>query len=407
MSATSEDAGSPGAFSSRAILALVLIGVVALAGLAVLGTYAPDLRSGNDGRAHALSRSAIGYAGAPILMKAMGAPVLVSRTRPVRPSEAVVVLTPDPGLSPDVLQAYPKGALTLIVLPKWNAVRDPVRPKFVRKAGLLDSNEAELTALLASYARTSRLDHVRGVTRPRLRNVAGALPGPGQLQLGEIDQLQTLSGDGWVAALADVNGRAVLAYSARTPGIWVLADPDILNNQGLASRDTARVAWTILEAARGSRRSLLFDVTLSGFERSRGLGRLMLEPPWLAATLIVLAAGLLTGFHALARFGQPRRGDRAFPLGPAALVGNSADLIRLAQKAPEFATAYADLMRRQVSRASGQTGEQGLEERSRTRGAASPQDLAAEAASATTRDHLMVIARKLHDWRGDMIRERR
>jgi hypothetical protein len=404
--AADEQAGAP-AFSPRAVLALVLVGVVALAGLAVLGAYAPDLRNGNDGRAHALSKSAIGYAGAPILMKAMGAPVLVSRSRPSRPSEAVVILTPDAGLSPEELQAYPKGARTLIVLPKWNAAPDPLRPTFVRKVGLIETDEAELTALLASYAKTSRLSHERGVTRPRLRNVESALDGPDGLLLGEIDQLQTLTGEGWVAALADAKGRAVLAYSAKTPSIWVLADPDLLNNQGLASRDTSRAATIILESARGAERSLLFDVTLNGFERGQGLGRLMLEPPWLAATLIVVAAGLLTGLHALARFGQPRRTARALALGSAALVGNSADLIRLARKAPEFAPAYADLMKRLVARASGQTGDEGLEERSRRRGAASPQDLAAEAEQATNRDELVAIAGKLHDWRGDMIRERR
>lgn len=395
------------AFSPRTMLALVLVGVVALAGLAVLGAYAPDLRSGNDGRAHALSRSAIGYAGAPILMKAMGAPVVVSRARPVRPPESVVILTPDAGLSPEELQAYPKGALTLIVLPKWNAVPDPVRPKFVRKAGLIATNDADLTALLASYAKSSRLTHVPGTGRPRLRNVDGALAGPAELQLGEIDRLQTLSGEGWVAALADAEGRAVLAYSAKSPGIWVLADPDLLNNQGLASKDTARAAWIILETARRGERTLLFDVTLNGFERGHGLGRLMLEPPWLAAALIALAAAVLTAVHALARFGQPRRRARAFALGSAALVGNAADLIRLARKAPEFGPDYADLTKRLVARASGQTGDEGLEERSRRRGAASPGDLAAEAAKAKTRDDLMAIARKLQDWRGEMIRERR
>ena len=36
----------PQAFSGRSILALVLVGVVAFAGLAVLSAYAPELRSG-------------------------------------------------------------------------------------------------------------------------------------------------------------------------------------------------------------------------------------------------------------------------------------------------------------------------------------------------------------------------
>ena len=133
----------------------------------------------------------------------------------------------------------------------------------------------------------------------------------------------------------------------------------------------------------------------------------MLEPPWLAATLIAVATGILMGLHALARFGQPRRKGRAFALGGRALVDNSADLVRMARKEHEFAPAYAALTNALVARAAGHTGGQWLDELARRRGAASPDDLAAEAATAKTRDDLMAIARKLHDWRGEMTRERR
>ena len=56
MSAAAESAPArpPQAFSGGAVLALVLVGVVAFAGLAVLSAYAPDLRGHNDVRAHAL-----------------------------------------------------------------------------------------------------------------------------------------------------------------------------------------------------------------------------------------------------------------------------------------------------------------------------------------------------------------
>ena len=397
--------GSP-VFSARAVLALVLVGIVAFAGLAVLSAYAPDLRSTQDGRAHALSKAAIGYAGAPILFKALGAPVIVSRARPRKPSGAVVILTPELGLSPKDLQAYPKGDLTLIVLPKWNAMPDPVRRGFVRKAGVM-GGPTRYQALLASYAKASRLDHAKGVARPVLRGVGGAFTGGADLRLGPIDQLQTISGDGWTPALVDAQGRAVLAFSRKSPTIWVLADPDLLNNQGLASRDTARAAWTILETARGGERAILFDTTLNGFARGRGLGRLMLEPPWLAATLIAVAAGLLMGVHALARFGQPRPRARPFALGARALVDNSADLIRMARREPEFGPAYAALTTSLAARAAGHTGEQWLDELARRRGAASPADLAAEAGQAHTRDDLLAIARKLYEWRGEMTRERR
>ena len=49
MSAAADRPASAPAFSPKVILALVLVGIVAFAGLAVLSAYAPDLRNGQDG----------------------------------------------------------------------------------------------------------------------------------------------------------------------------------------------------------------------------------------------------------------------------------------------------------------------------------------------------------------------
>ena len=50
------------AFSPMVMLVLVLVGCVSLAGLGLLAAYEPELRSGDNGQGHALSRSAVGFA---------------------------------------------------------------------------------------------------------------------------------------------------------------------------------------------------------------------------------------------------------------------------------------------------------------------------------------------------------
>lgn len=393
-------------FSARAVLALVLVGVVAFAALAVLSAYAPDLRSGNDGRAHALSKSAIGYAGAPILLKGLGERVLVSRTRPNGFKGAVVVLTPSAGQQAEVLKPFQSAERTLIILPKWAAAADPLHKGFVSKAGL---GRGDFGRLLGAYSKDTRLADRKAVARPVLRGAGGPFAGGTTLRLGPIDRLQTVSGEGWIPSLVDETGAIVLAVSRQHPDVWLLADPDLLNNQGLANLDTARAGAAILQAASdGGSNSILFDVTLAGFERGRGLGRLMLEPPWLAATLCAVGAAILMGFHALARFGQPRRRERPFALGAAALVDNSADLVRMARKEAELAPAYAALTRALVLKAGGgHLQERWLEDLAARRGAAAPSALAVEAEAAKTRDDLLVVAKKLFDWREEMTRERR
>jgi hypothetical protein len=401
-----QEGGPSPLFSARAVLALVLVGIVAFAGLAVLSAYAPDLRTGNDGRAHALSKSAVGFAGAPILMKGLGESVLVSRTRPRNMPGAVIVLTPDGGQKAEALKPFETARRVLIVLPKWQVTADPVRKGFVRKVSP-NPDGAAYNKLLGEFSRGTQVVVRAGAGRPVLRGAGGAFADDRRLPLGRIDRLQTVSGEAWAPALVDETGAIVLAYSRRKPNVWLLADPDLLNNQGLASLDTARAGAAVLQAAGGGN-TILFDVTLSGFERGRGLGRLVLEPPWLAATLCAVAAAILMGFHAVARFGQPRRRERPFALGAAALVDNSADLVRMARKEAELAPAYAALTRALVLKAGGgHMQEHWLEDLAARRGAAAPGELAAEAETAKTREDLLAVAKKLFDWRGEMTRERR
>ena len=394
-------------FSPRTVLALVVVGLVAFAGLVVLAAYAPELRTGADGRAHALSKSAVGFAGAPILMRGLGETVLVSRTRNHGGSDAAVVLTPSLGTSTNELQRFAANGPVLIVLPKWAAAPDLLRQGFVRKLGVMPPPGKAFANMLLPWSKSTQTAQRKGPSRPALRGYPGSTLAGSYLPLGEIDMLQTVSGEGWEPLLVDETGGVVLARARRHGNVWLLADPDLLNNQGLKSLDTARAGARILQAfSGGGAATLVFDVTLAGYERGRGVLRLMLAPPWLAATLIGVAAAVLMGLHGLARFGQPQRPGRAYPLGARALVDNAANLIGQARKEPELAPAYAAVVRGLVLRAAGAHGEAWLDELARRRGQSAPAELAAEAETARTRDDLMAVARKLYEWRGEMTRER-
>lgn len=409
--AADQPASGP-AFSPKVILALVLVGLVAAAGLAVLSAFAPDLRSGNDGRAHALSKSAVGFAGAPILMKGMGLTTVISRNRPSGLEEAAVILTPEGNEKPEALVPFGDAGQVLIVLPKWVPAPDPVRRGYVRKIGVVQGGDYD--ELFKAYAKVTRVRtgiELKPGAKPPRYDLRGVDDMEGvTLRTGGIDRLQTVSGAGWVPVLVDGGGSMVMARSEKHANVWLLADPDLLNNHGLGDKDTARTGAAILMAASvDGELPLVFDVTLNGYERGRGIWRTMLEPPWLAATLIGAAAGILMGLHALARFGQPRRRERAFALGAQALVDNSADLVRMARREHELAPAYAALIRALVVRAGGghMSEEHWLEHLAERRGATAPGELAAEAEKARSRDDLLSIARKLYDWRGEMTRERR
>jgi hypothetical protein len=77
MSASSKANANP--FSFTTMLALVLVGVVCMAGIALLSAYEPELKSGNDGQAHALSKSSVGYLALTRLLDKEGIAVDLNR----------------------------------------------------------------------------------------------------------------------------------------------------------------------------------------------------------------------------------------------------------------------------------------------------------------------------------------
>ena len=408
----------PPAFSARTILALVIVGVVSFSGLAVLSAYAPELRGGADGgqgaQAHALSASAVGFKGAVVMLKAQGVPTVISRAVPRAQPQNVplLVLTPGAASGAKDLKPFEKLDNILIVLPKWNVAPDPLRLGFVDKLGLAETS-GRAAARLGAYAKTTEIAQRRGVSRPVLR-AGGTIFATGTyLPLGDIDSLQTIAGDGWQPALVDDQGRIVLARSTSHNNVLVLADPDLLNTQGLAKLDNARAGMAILNTLR-SGEGVQFDVTLNGFKRGRGIGRLLLEPPWLSATLCGVAAALLLGLHSLGRFGPTRVAGRAIALGKRPLVDNSAGLFRMARKEHELAPAYAALTLSLATRAGGgdkaasaEDNERWLSELARRHDAASPADLKAQAQAARTPQDLLNIGRKLYQWKLEITRERR
>ena len=413
MSSTEAPPRQAPVFSPKVILGVILVGVVSFSALAVLSAYAPDLKTGSDGGAHALSKSADGFAGAAVLLQARGVRTVISRSPPgAGESNSVLILTPGFGARAEDLAAFGWRRPTLVVLPKWATAPDPRRAGWVRKLGAPLKGKA-LDGLLKDLSKSTDVTHSKGVTQPRLQGRGDPFSAQTSLPLGRIDQLQTIAGPGLRPVLVDEQGRIVLAATARK-GVFVLADPDLLNTQGLRSLDNARAATAIVDALGGAERGVAFDVALNGFQRGRNLARTLLEPPLLGATLCALAAALLAGLHALVRFGPAARHGRAVALGKTALVDNSAALVRMARKEPMLLPTYAELTQSLAAKAAG--GHAGLAVESRTswlsklarlRGSnTNLEELVEEAGRAKARGDTLSAARKLHHWRLEVTRER-
>ncbi len=399
-------------FSPKVVLGMVLAGVFAFSAFVVLSTYAPDLQSGDNGQAHALSKSAVGYAGVVQLLRAQGEPVVISRRNLGGEEPNLIVFTPNMGGSRDDYQKAQLSSRTLVVLPKWGAPPDPRHPGWI---GALDlaPDAIMADALKMVGIPKAKLAARKGRAGARLVGVAGTVAEGLVLETGPIQDLRAISGPDLQPVIVDAQGRAILARRMPTD-TYFLADPDLLNTMGMKDIRTARGGVAILDSLRKPQGVIAFDVTLNGFSRSRSVMKLAFEPPFVGATLCLVAAALLMGLHAAARFRAVRRGERALALGKSALIDNSAGLIRMAKREPAMAPRYAELQRAAAVRAMGGsrlTGQALTDflDRQGTRFAASDSasSLDDETQAVRSPSDLMKVVAKWYQWRLEMTRERR
>jgi len=384
-------------FNAATMGLIVAIGILAFVAMLVLGAYAPDLRSGRNGGSHALSNAATGFSGLVRLAEATGRqPSIVRNLAEIDDNDALLVATPDNGADDlsELLRRH-NGKPLLLVMPKWATVADPGHGGWVKAVGLRPASDPER---LLAPGHPLRVERHRGAGRP-LRNVAANAPAA--MQFVAPGALQTMAGAGLKPIVTDPDGRIVVAEMENSR-VYILSDPDLIDNRALADIGQARAALALLDYLNGDGADyLLFDVTMNGLGRSKSPLKLAFDPPFLGTTLTLAAAILLAGLHGLFGFGAPRRPQRALAFGKAALVDNAAALVRKARRQAALGARYAELIRARAAAAFGvparlqgpavDTYLDGL-------GGGSFSDLAAAAADAKDPEGLLAAAQALHDW---------
>lgn len=384
-------------FNRAGLGLLIALGLLFGAAFLLLSAYGPALKPGRDGGAHALSPAATGFSGISTLTMAAGLAGRAGRDEQTAAAAGLLVLTPAPDSAPGDVEALVNsrnGAPVLIVLPKWQTVPMRTHPGWVEKVG-------EIPPEVAAAPLRDVLPKLRvqtGAVRPNtpLRDRDGQ-----GIVLKAPAATRTLDGTAKLdPVLADDAGQMVLGWTAKT-NVYVLADPDLLNNRGLRDAAQARAAVRLLAALGGDRPGgVVFDVTLNGFGLGQSLLRTAFEPPFLALTLAMLIAGALAFWYGLMRFGAARAAPRAIAFGKVALVDNVAGMIRMAGREADVAPRYAQLVGEAV--AARLHAPAGLDQRAlaawieaRRPGYAG---LAHDAAAADGRDETLAAAQALYRW---------
>jgi hypothetical protein len=394
-------------FNVRLVAGLVVAGFVGFVALVLLVAYGSRIMPIHGREASTLSVSATGYKGLTILAGRL------RRTSNVRyPSElaaaGMLIVALEPQNRPqDVARLIElrRDKTTLIILPKWVTMPDLGHPGWVR---LLGTGAGAAAGPLLGAKLTVRASP-QDAPPDRYASGRDFLEG---LAVPVPRHVQTIDGEGVTPLVTLPNGDALVARLGEQPH-YIAADPDLFNNHGLKDPARAQAALALIDALNSEENGpIAFDLTVNGLagDDSPSLLRTVLEPPFLAMTLALLFAAILAGLHGAFRFGQPRAEARAIAFGKAALVENSAGLIRLARREARLGGAYADVVRQEAARLA--AAPPALQNEALdayldrlTKGDRPPfSALAARLASARDRHELVAAARALFSWKKDIIR---
>lgn len=401
MSETTQASAAP--FAVRTVAILIAVAVFSFGAIMVLAGWSPELRDRDQAGDHPFSTSALGYNGFVQFLEAQNYPVEISRFKSNLDGHyGLMVLTLSPHGMRKPLEEYALQEGTLVVLPKWSGMPDWTNPSRLRDTDL--ASEGSIDALLETLGLNAEIKRTDIPARMATPFGPMALKPDLQMQLVQSDDLTPIVSTSEGALLAQIPGS----------DIYILADPDMINTFGLAERENARFAMQMVNFMRYSEdEPIIFDATLHGFTRSENLLQMMFDIPFLAVTLVALAAALLLGWAASIRFGPPARETRAIALGKQALADNSAGLVSMARRETRMAPGYLSLIRRRLARQIGAPRNLTEAQLSELFDRLGPEEISGKTfsqieaglrAPAASREDLMHKARDLWRWRRDILR---
>jgi hypothetical protein len=316
---------------SRHLLTGWIVGAVVVFAISLYFMGGGELSGTDSVGPSTFSRSAIGHAGIADVLQQLAIPVVKSQSSSLEklsPGSVLVIAEPRRnGQSEDAIRTLLKASTILLVLPKWTGQPSDQKPGWLRQVDERPTLDAQWALnLIAPRGEVVREKAAVQWTTNAL-NLAPDLDLPVQLMHGE----------GVWPIIAAKQGMLVGEITDRDRKIWVLADPDVISNHGLAREGNAALALAMIKALRGGDGSVVFDETVHGFVvRPVSPILLLFRFPFVVATAQGLLAVALLLWATLGRFGAPQAAPPALSAGREGLLANMAKLV-------EF-TGHQDVM---------------------------------------------------------------
>ena len=217
-----------------------------------------------------------------------------------------------------VSSARQAGSRVVIVLPKWDATVDEGHePPWIESVAPADPSETR------DMLETSGVSGIAAIGIDRAEeddcDAYGEL-GRFRLHTPQGQRIEAPYGGTLVSLLECPDGALVVGDQR---GLFVVADPDLFDNQGIGDADNAK----LLAAIVGPGRTAVFDEAIHGFRLRFNLLSEMTRFPLVIATLHALLLLGVVLWAGMGRFGKPQPVAAARAAGSEALVANTAELL--------------------------------------------------------------------------------
>jgi hypothetical protein len=313
----------------------VVLAAVSLSLAVLLAVFGQDLAGRPDPGPHTFSRSALGHRALAELLRGAGVGV-VSRRSPVEgapgPRHPLVLAEPfTAGASAGArlralrLEAAARGAPLVLVLPKWIGAPDRRHPGWIAAAALRPLGEVRRVPAALGVAGLATVPVVReqgGAVSECFARFGGRLEAF-DLDLRPAQLLEAVPGMDPIVVCGD---GVLVARVPAAPMIFLVSDPDLLNNQGLGRAGHAALVHGLL--ARGLRaHGVIFDETVHGLHRRGGLLAEAFRFPLVFAVLQSFVLAVVVVWSGAGRFGKPLPPPAGTAAGTEVLIDNTAQLL--------------------------------------------------------------------------------
>jgi hypothetical protein len=331
-------------FSPRLLIGWIA-GAVVIFAISLYLMGGGELAGPDTTGASTFSRSAIGHAGIAEVLSRLGIPVVKSRYNSLgklSPGGVLVIAEPRVARqSEQEMRSLLKASTILLVLPKWTGVPSEQTHGWLRQVEERLSAEPQWALRLVA-PRAEVVRETGDVTWTT--NTLGLAP-------NIASPVQLIRGSGLRPVIAAGPNMLVGEISERNRRIWVLSDPDVLSNHGLARAGNAALAVALFKRLRtgvsgappqaGEGGSVVFDETIHGYTaKPESPFMLLFRFPFVIATMQGLIAVALLLWATMARFGAPQSAPPALSAGRGGLLQNMAKLIEFTGYQPVMVARY-------------------------------------------------------------------